>query len=61
VDENAGHLAGGRVATHHDADVTARLEHRIEDLAGRAPATLAYLGESIVLHIVLRKYVIVSI
>jgi hypothetical protein len=50
VDENAGHLAGGRVATHHDADVAARLEHRIEDLAGRAPARLWYLGESAVHH-----------
>jgi hypothetical protein len=50
VDENAGHLAGGRVAAHHDADVAARLEDRIEDLGGRAPAPPGYLGESAILH-----------
>src|SRR5262245_15292788 len=51
VDENAGHLAGGRVAAHHDVGVAALLEVRIEDrLAGRAPAPPAYLGESAILH-----------
>jgi hypothetical protein len=50
VDENAGHLAGGGIAAHHDADVAARLKDRIEDLGGRAPAPPGYLGESAILH-----------
>jgi hypothetical protein len=41
VDESAGHLAGGGVATHHDSGVAALLEVGIEDrLAGCAPARL---------------------
>jgi hypothetical protein len=41
VDENAGRISGGGVAAHHDSDVAALLEVRIEDrLAGRAPARL---------------------
>jgi hypothetical protein len=42
--------SGGRVAAHQDADVAARLEERIEDLAGRAPASPGYLGESAIPH-----------
>jgi hypothetical protein len=40
-------VADGGVAVHHEVDVAALLEVRIEDrLAGRAPAPLGYLGES---------------
>ena len=48
VDENAGHLAGGGVAVHHDVGIAALLEVRIEErLAGRAPAQAVHLGESL--------------
>jgi hypothetical protein len=51
VNESTGHLPSGGVAAHHDIDVAAQLEVRIEDrLAGRAPAPSGYLGESAILH-----------
>jgi hypothetical protein len=41
MDENAGRLAGGGAAAHHDVGVAALLEVRIEDrFAGRALACL---------------------
>jgi Bacterial regulatory protein, arsR family len=44
VDENAGRVSGGGIATHHDIDVADLLEVRIEDrFAVRAPALPGYL------------------
>ena len=58
---SGGHLARAGVAAHDNLDVAALLEVRIEDfLAGRAPARLGYLGESCVLHELIRLCVIVN-
>jgi hypothetical protein len=41
VDENAGRIAGGGVAAHHDVGIAALLEVRIEDrVAGRVLPSL---------------------
>jgi hypothetical protein len=51
MDESTGRIAGGGVAAHHDTDVAALLEVRIENrLARRAPTPPGYLGESGISH-----------
>jgi hypothetical protein len=51
VDKNAIYISVRGITAHHDIDVAALLEVRIEDrLADRAPGRLGLPGESAILH-----------
>jgi hypothetical protein len=63
VDENAGRISGGGVAAHRDTGMAVLLEVGIENRAAdrAGSCSLRHLGESTVIHVFIRKCVILSL